>query len=387
MSQWFQHGKDEAEKEGPGRALEQTALFQEGAVSEAPLTIGGQDEQPITTEQLSLGKRLLNWRTIVPLVVVLLALLIFLRQEKISLQQTWLAIQAANPLFFALAFVIYYLSFPLRAWRWRVLLQNASQGAKIDMRLPPFWKLVEIVYISWFANALVPAKLGDLYRAYLLRQESGFSATRTFGTVLAERLLDLVVLLCLCIPAVMISLHERMPWQVRFGLIVTLVAVLVGIAALGLLRWLHEPIGKRIPRHLRGYYEHLQGGILGSFRHLPTLGLLTLAIWSCEALRFFFVVLALQLLQGPLLHLLAAAILIALVEALLTVIPFTGGGVGLVEGGMIAMIALFRPHATSLALAAIVLDRTISLLSILVLGFLIFFIAFGRQTAKQSLDA
>jgi uncharacterized protein (TIRG00374 family) len=389
MSQWFQHGKDEAERARTGRPLEQAALFQEGAVSEAPLTIDEYNEQPITAEQLSLGKRLLNWRTIVPLVVVLLALLIFLKQEKINLQQTWLAIEAANPLFFALAFVIYYLSFPLRAWRWRILLRNAGQGqgAKNEMRLPPFWKLVEIVYISWFANALVPAKLGDLYRAYLLRQESGCSATRTFGTVLAERLLDLMVLLCLCIPALMISLHERMPWQVRFGLIVTLVAVLVGIAALGLLRWLHEPIGKRIPARLRGYYEHLQGGILGSFRHLPTLGLLTLAIWSCEALRFFFVVLALQLLHGPLLHLLAVAILIALVEALLTVIPFTGGGVGLVEGGMIAMIALFRPHATSLALAAIVLDRTISLLSILVIGLIVFFIAFGRQTAKQSLDA
>ncbi|WP_376793699.1 lysylphosphatidylglycerol synthase transmembrane domain-containing protein [Thermogemmatispora sp.] len=388
MNQWFQHGKDHAERETAGRPLEQAALFQEGAVSEAaPLALSGTEEQPITAEQLSLGKRLLNWRTIVPLAIVLLALVIFLKQEKINLQQTWLAIRAANPLFFAAAFVIYYLSFPLRAWRWRILLRNASQGAKDEMRLPSFWKLVEIVYISWFANALVPAKLGDLYRAYLLRQENGSSATRTFGTVLAERLLDLTVLLCLCIPALMISLHERMPWQVRFGLIVTLAAVLVGIAALGALRLLHEPIGRRIPGRLRGYYEHLQGGILGSFRHLPTLGLLTLAIWSCEALRFFFVVLALQLLQGPLLHLLAVALLIALVEALLTVIPFTGGGVGLVEGGMIAMIALFRPHATSLALAAIVLDRTISLLSILVIGFIVFFIAFGRQTAKQSLDA
>ncbi|MBX5449867.1 lysylphosphatidylglycerol synthase transmembrane domain-containing protein [Thermogemmatispora sp.] len=387
MSQWFQHGKDDAARDISGRPLEQAALYQEGAVSQAPLTVNGQDEQPITPEQLSLGRRLLNWRTIVPLVIVLLALLIFLKQEKIDVQQTWLAIRAANPLFFAIAFVIYYLSFPLRAWRWRILLQNASLETKQKRRLPPFWRLVEIIYISWFANVLVPAKLGDLYRAYLLRQENGSSATRTFGTVLAERLLDLSILLCLCIPALMISLHERMPWQVRFGLIVTLVAVLCGIAALGLLRLLHEPIGKRIPSRLRGYYEHLQGGILGSFRHLPTLGLLTLAIWSCEALRFFFVVLALQLLQGPLLHLLAVAMLIALVEALLTVIPFTGGGVGLVEGGMIAMIALFRPNATSLALAAIVLDRTISLLSILVIGFIVFFIAFGRQTAKQSLDA
>ena len=84
-------------------------------------------------------------------------------------------------------------------------------------------------------------------------------------------------------------------------------------------------------------------------------------------------------------HIFAAAIFIALGEALLTVVPFTGGGVGLVEGGMLAMIALFTqgtPNALNLATAAILLDRTISFFSILVFGFIVFMIAFGRQTTK-----
>ena len=50
---------------------------------------------------------------------------------------------------------------------------------------------------------------------------------------------------------------------------------------------------------------------------------------------------------------------------------------------MLAMIALFTPNALSLAAAAIVLDRTISLFSILVFGFITFMVAFGRQTARQ----
>jgi len=45
---------------------------------------------------------------------------------------------------------------------------------------------------------------------------------------------------------------------------------------------------------------------------------------------------------------------------------------------MLAMIALFTPN-TSLALAAIVIDRAISLFSILVIGFFIFMITIGRQ--------
>jgi uncharacterized protein (TIRG00374 family) len=384
MDRQQQQSKDRSSEPDCRSQLEHTQLLQEGFVAEAPSSLAPSEEGTITAEQLALGKRLLNWRTLLPLLIVVIALAIFWRQARIDPQQTWNAIRSANPFFFLLALVIYYLSFPLRAWRWRVLLQNAGLTAEAGWRSPPFWKLVEIIYISWFANALVPAKLGDLYRAYLLRQESGFSATRTFGTVLAERLLDLIVLLLLCIPAVIISLHERMPWQVRTGLTVTLIAVIGGIAALLLLRWQHERIGRLVPVRLRSYYEHLQEGILGSFSHLPMLAGLTLGVWVCEALRFLFVVLALQLITGSLLQISAVAIVIALVEALLTVIPFTGGGVGLVEGGMIALITLFRPGATSLALAAIVLDRSISLLSILVIGFIVFMIAFGRQTAKQS---
>jgi uncharacterized membrane protein YbhN (UPF0104 family) len=60
--------------------------------------------------------------------------------------------------------------------------------------------------------------------------------------------------------------------------------------------------------------------------------------------------------------------------------------VGLVEGGMLAMISLFNQGTTaalSVSTAAILLDRTISLLSIIVIGFIVFMIAFGRQAAKQ----
>jgi len=98
---------------------------------------------------------------------------------------------------------------------------------------------------------------------------------------------------------------------------------------------------------------------------------------------FFFIALAFNLIGGNAIHIVAAALFIALGEALLTVVPFTGGGLGLVEGGMLAMIALFSSN-TSLAAAAILTDRTISLFSILVIGFIVFMIAVGRQATKQT---
>lgn len=342
-------------------------------------------EQEITREQLSLSKRLLNWRTLVPLVIVIVAMVFFAKKININPVQTWKVMRTANPLFFLAAFGIYYLSFPLRAVRWRLLLENVGYTKENGVQLPGFWKLVEIIYISFFANVVVPAKLGDLYRAFLLRQETNVSTTRSFGTVLAERLLDLIVLLLLFIPSIIISLHGRLPVEIEFGLEITLGAVVVGIIGLFVLRQAREPIAKLVPERFREQYYHLQEGMLGSFRRLPTLSVLTVGVWLCESLRFFFVAMALGLIPGDFLHILSAAIFIGLGEALLTIVPATGGGVGIVEAGMLAMITLFYhgADAANRTAAAILLDRTISLFSILVIGFVVFLVAFGKKATKQ----
>ncbi|GCE03673.1 lysylphosphatidylglycerol synthase transmembrane domain-containing protein [Dictyobacter aurantiacus] len=348
-------------------------------------TMGKQHVEEVSRDQLALGKRLLNWRTLVPLAFVIVALVIVALKANINPQKTWAAIRHANLIFFLCAFCIYYLSFGLRAWRWKFLLENVGFKPENGIHLPRLPKLVEIVYISFFANVVVPAKLGDLYRAYLLRQEINVSTTRSFGTVLAERLLDLIILLLLFIPAVLISLHQNMPPQIALGMKILLIAVVIGVIGLFVLRQMRESIAKLIPGRFREQYYHFQEGTLGSFRRLPQLTLLTMGVWSCEALRFLFIALALNLIDGNLIHILTASIFIGLGEALLTVIPATGGGVGLVEGGMAAMIALFYKGVdlVNQTAAAILLDRIITLFSILVFGFIVFIIAFGKKAAQK----
>src|SRR5713226_4277727 len=65
-----------------------------------PLQQETQAEQEILRKQLSLGRRLLNWRTIVPLVTVIIALIFFARKANIDPQKTWDAIHNANMEFF-----------------------------------------------------------------------------------------------------------------------------------------------------------------------------------------------------------------------------------------------------------------------------------------------
>jgi uncharacterized membrane protein YbhN (UPF0104 family) len=362
-------------------------MVPEGSASSASF----ESAEEINSAQISLSKRLLNWRTLVPLAIVLGFLIYTAQKLHINPGETWAAMRSANLALFLAAFITYYLSFPIRTLRWRLLLENVGYSRKGATPLPRFGSLLEILFTSWFANAVVPAKLGDVYRAYLLRQESGVSATRTFGTVLAERLLDLSVLLVLFLSAVLVSLHENLPSFLRAGLYVALAIVILGVLALLLLHFFREQLRRFVPQRFQGYYDQLQVGTLGSFKRLHLLLPLSVIIWFCETGRFFFIALALNLLPGSLLHIGAVSMFLALGEALLSAVPFTSGGIGLVESGMFAMLALFT-SARNLAAASILLDRAISLFSILLIGLIVFLIGSGRravrkQTRRQKLDS
>lgn len=351
-----------------------------------------EDQTELNPQRLSIKKRLLSWRTLVPLVVVIVVFVLVAQHLSLELNPRSIAaaLGHANLWFFLAGFVVYYASFPVRTLRWKLLLQNVGYHQEQGVRLPNFLHLNKILYLSWFANAIVPAKLGDVYRAYLLRQEADVSTSRSFGTVLAERILDLIGLLLLFLSAILISLHGQLPGQLEFALQVGLALVVGLVLGLVALRVFREQIGRLIPARFRAHYVQFQEGTLGSFRRLHLLAPLTLAVWSLESLRFLCVALAAGLLGGDPLHILAAAFFIALGESLLTTVPLTSGGVGFVEAGMFAMILLFTPHtaaAHNTAAATILLDRLISLVSILVFGGLLFFVTIvlgkGLRTTPQ----
>ena len=57
------------------------------------------------------------------------------------------------------------------------------------------------VFMGWFANAVTWFRLGDAYRAYVFTQDTGAEFPRTIGTVLAERVLDVVMVFLLLVMA------------------------------------------------------------------------------------------------------------------------------------------------------------------------------------------
>lgn len=337
---------------------------------ELPLETPAQAE--VEREGFSLAKSLRSPRTWVSFALAVAIIVFAMRGLNINLQETLQYISEANPWLLLTGFLVFYLTFPLRALRWRMLLRNAGvpveQGRQSWASLPA---LMEYIYLSWFANCIVPAKLGDAYRGYLLKRNGQVSFSSTFGTIFAERLLDMLGLFGLLVLSGWFTFGAQMPPGTSivfvFGALLV-VAILAGLAGL---RWLGPVIRRFLPARLHTVYGGFEQAALRSFRPaiLPRLVIFTGAIWLLEGLRFFFVVEALN--HAGLALVPSAIIFIALASSLLTAIPLTPGGAGLVETVITGVLTFFKV-GTSLGGAVTILDRLINFWSIVVLGLVLY---------------
>jgi len=136
------------------------------------------------TDELAVRRQLFGWRELVSTIIPVALIAFFARN--VNWGEAIAALRGSDPLYVLAALGVYYLSFPVRAVRWARLLREG--GHHIEGR-----DLLRILMLGWFVNCLVPAKLGDLYRSYLVKRRFGISLSRTVGVVVAERLLDLFV--------------------------------------------------------------------------------------------------------------------------------------------------------------------------------------------------
>lgn len=318
----------------------------------------------VSAESLSLGRRMRQPKTIISLVLPIILLFLFVRAlPGFRLDELPSLILQANPLLLLAAFGIFYLGFPLRGLRWATLIRGTGYPLRVR-------DATEIIFISWLVNCLVPAKLGDIYRAYLLKINSTVSLSRTFGTVFIERVLDLFAIVVFGLAAGYWSFRGRLPGEVQVVFAIG-VGVVVLLAA-GLLTM--RNFGRRVitalplPHTVAEFYDRFEEGVFSAvgMRALPRLVVITGLIWATEAMRLYLVVEALGF-EGV--HLgISGAFFVALTGSLLTAVPLTPAGIGVVETGVVAVLTLVYGVSAPEALAITLVDRAISVLSIIILG-------------------
>lgn len=314
------------------------------------------------SEAQSWERRLLNVRTAISFIIGLAVLVLVVRFTNINLDATWSRIVNSNPLFYLLAIVSYICTFPVRGLRWRRLLNNVGHPHL------PVTRLTEFIFLSWFVNSIAPLKLGDGYRGYLLKRSDSVSFSRAIGTVFAERVIDLITLVLLLVLSALVVFRGRLEGELtELALITGLLFGCVMAGVIGL-----RVFGRRFmgffSERMQAYYSRFEHGTFNSFKDLPAVTTLSFLAWLAEAGRLFFVLHALHvpLTVGAVLFLLTAA-------SLLLIVP-TPGGLGAVETGMVATLALLDiPPETALGVALV--DRSISFWGLIVTGLPVFILS------------
>jgi glycosyltransferase 2 family protein len=337
----------------------------------------GPDEPATTDIQGSLRRRVLSPQTLVSFGIAIAVLWFVVSRVDIDPGAIWAQIRRANLWLLAVAFLLWYGAFFVRGWRWGYMLDSAGFNEANGFHLPTTAGLAQIVVLAYFINSIVPAKLGDAYRGYLLKRDSGVPFSAGFGTILAERLVDAMVLVVVLSGAALVVFGPEMPPQARPALLLGALLIVVGLCGLAVLWFTRDSVVRFLPGRMQEAYARLQGAIFGSLRRPGLVLGIGALLWLNDGMRVWFVARSLDAGISP-----SVAILVAVMGALLTVIPFTPAGLGVVELGVGSVLVGVLGVDPVVAGSIILLDRVVAYWSLLAVGAALYL----RRTRQEYRD-
>ena len=255
-----------------------------------------------------------------------------------------------------------------RSFRWGVMLQPL---APFSQRL-----LLPITSIGFLFVWILPARLGEVARPYLLHQNSRVGLSAAMGSIVLERLIDasfLVLLLAICLPALRLPGWLLASFQ-GFVYVLLAAALLVLLGSLpGFRRRLLQWISKLLPESLSSFltriaetfYSGMQAVM--SIRKLFTIMALTVVIWFTNLLVFMVMSHSMDLQLGWL-----AGITVLVLTCLGIALPAAPGFIGNYHYACMVALTLFAvAKETALAYAILVHFLTVLVLALMGVLFMI----------------
>lgn len=255
----------------------------------------------------------------------------------------------------------------IRAWRWQVML--APLGTV------HFGPAFRTTIIGFTATFLLPARVGEVLRPYLLAKQERLSVSATFATIIVERALDLLAVLLLfagALPFLTVDVGADVRWAGG----VAAVAAVVGVGVLFACAGHPERLGLLVDR-LTGWLPTRVAGAIGEFarRFAEGLGVMrdpvgliktmawSLLLWVSICLGIWLVTRAFGLTMP-----FAGSFLVVIYLVVGVAAPTPGGAGGFHAMYKVAMTTYFGASVDGAAAAAITL-HLVSFVPVAILGF------------------
>lgn len=270
---------------------------------------------------------------------------------------------AGSILLLVLAVIVYAGVSAVRGVRWYLILRRAGVEASMG-------DAQALTVVGYMGNTVLPARGGELLRVFLLAQRTGCSRVTILGTIIAERLVDLLALLILLLLLAIATATGG--WGASHaGVTAAIAASTLLVLALALLvgRWL-----SRLGR-FRALANRVGSLTLASRNLFDTQGalliLLASAVWIGEGLIFWLVGRALHL---PL-NILQASFLVVL-SSLVAIIPAAPGYAGTYDAAIQFGLRALHMHGGR-AISFGLLVRLVIFVPITVAGLILLVVRYG----------
>ena len=288
--------------------------------------------------------------------------------KDVSWTELWQHVRESDPLLMFAGVVVANLVFPLRALRWRPILDPVAP----NLPYGPLWRATAI---GFMANSVLPSgRAGEIVRPFMLVRETQIPFSAAFASLVVDRVFDaLCVLLLILVALFDPSMPDGISYDAFLG---TTVFVIVGLTAAlyaivffpDVLIRIFEAFTRRVaPKFeergrdmLRSFAAGL--GVLRQPRRFAVVFFWAMAMWLVQPLGFWLGFKAIGIDVS-----FSAALLVQGIIVFAVVVPSTPGFFGLFEAGAKTGLAIYGVHE-NLALAWGLTFHILSLIPIVVIG-------------------
>jgi len=314
--------------------------------------------------------RNMKWKLI--LGIVISALFLYFALRSVNPDELVEAFATADYRYVAPAVCLSLISVWFRAVRWKYLTSHIK---KIGLQ-----SLLSATSIGLMANGVLPARLGEFIRAYVIGQKEGISKSSAFATIVVERIFDGMTVLVFFVIIILRYSYQFPEWLHNIVYIVT-VFYLCALGFIIFLRLRTEAASRCIDLFLRPLPEKPRAvltrwlhsfiyglGIIGSARNAILASLYSVLVWLPNALIIY----VLSHSFGIALPV-SGAFVVLIIVVFGMMIPSAPAFVGTIQYCSVAALSLFGV-AKATALSFSVVYHVCAFVPITITGFIFLFI-------------
>ena len=273
----------------------------------------------------------------IALSLVVSAALLYLAFRNVPLAELGAALRRVQPAWLALSVALSLVLMVFRTWRWQLELR--------PLTTIPLGRLWIVTSVAYLAINVMPARLGEVVRPWLLSRRSAVTFSNVVGNLVVEKTMDSVVLLFYVLVGLLTV--ERLPHWVRAGAVVPAVIAGTLVVLVALLWWRGEAfvdrwLLHRLPERFGAGVKRVLAAIIEGMRVLPDHRLL-FAVFAVSMMLWFVPILSSYVMLRAFDFSLpfSAAVVVFIFIGFGTALPNMPGMIGAFQYACVLALALF----------------------------------------------